>query len=399
MKNVLSVIQLNIYIKRLFEQDYVLKNVEVEGELSNFKKHSSGHIYFTLKDDKAAISSVLFRSYLSNVDENLKNGDKVVVTGSVSLYEKTGQYQIYVRKIEKSGQGDLHLLFEQLKQKLLSEGLFDSDYKREIPKYAQKIGIITSGTGAAIKDIIQVAKRRNPYIELVLYPSLVQGDEAKFNIVKGIEYFNNVNRVDVLIVGRGGGSIEDLWPFNEEMVARAIYESNIPIISAVGHETDFTIADFVSDLRVPTPSAAAEIAVYDFYEIEAQLNRLRDQLDQKIERVIDIKKDQLAYLKIRLSKTHPRVKIEEKYHLMEELRLKLNRNIRNNIDYKKSNLLILSEKLHSRSPMKRLEDGYGYLSHNGKHLLSVKSLEKGDVLDVMLLDGKIKSIVNEIEVL
>jgi exodeoxyribonuclease VII large subunit len=219
MHNILSVLQLNTYIKRIFEKDYVLKDVSVEGELSNFKKHGSGHIYFTLKDDKAQVSCVLFKSNLSGIEDELRDGSKVVVSGSVSLYEKSGQYQIYVRKIEKAGIGQLYVLFEKLKKQLEQEGLFSELSKREIPKYARKIGIITSDTGAAVRDIIQIAKRRNPYVEMVLYPSLVQGENAKFNLVRAISYFNEFEPVDTIIIGRGGGSIEDLWPFNEELVA------------------------------------------------------------------------------------------------------------------------------------------------------------------------------------
>lgn len=397
INNILSVIQLNTYIKRMFEKDYILKNVSVEGELSNFKRHSSGHIYFTLKDDKAQVSCVLFKSYLSGIEDQLHDGAKVVIKGSVSLYEKTGQFQIYVRKIEQAGIGELYVLFEKLKKQLQGEGLFDEANKREIPKFANKIGIITSGTGAAIRDIVQVAKRRNPYVELVLYPSLVQGDKAKEIIVKGIEYFNYQEEVDVLIVGRGGGSIEDLWPFNEEVVARAIFESNVPVISAVGHETDFTIADFVSDLRAPTPSAAAELAVFDYFEFNNQLVRLEQRFENHKRQLFRRETERLNQLTKRLEQKHPRHILEDKMMDLEQLRLQLLNRLRHQFDYKQSKLELLKARLNGRSPLKRLEEGYAYVSVNGKTLTSVTTLELEDEVQVYLKDGKLTTKIKGIE--
>jgi len=397
IKNVLSVIQLNIYIKRIFEKDYILKNVSVEGELSNFKRHSSGHIYFTLKDDKAGVSCVLFRSYLSGIEDQLHDGAKVVIKGSVSLYEKTGQFQIYVRKIEQAGIGELYILFEKLKKQLESEGLFAETNKRKIPKYAKKIGIITSGTGAAIRDIVQVAKRRNPYIELVLYPSLVQGGKAKDNIVKGIEYFNYTEEVDVLIVGRGGGSIEDLWPFNEEAVARAIFESNVPVISAVGHETDFTISDFVSDLRAPTPSAAAELAVFDYFEFSHQLVRLEQRFENHKRQLFRREFERLNQLAKRLEQNHPRHILEDKMMDLEQLRLQLLNRLRHQFDYKKLRFELLTERLNGHSPLKRLEEGYAYVSFKGKTLTSTKLINIDDEVQVYLKDGNLTTKIKRIE--
>ena len=316
MDNILSVFQLNTYIKRTFEQDFILKSLSVEGELSNFKAHGSGHYYFTLKDDKAQVSCVLFRSYTTGDERSLKDGTQVIVKGRVSVYEKTGQYQIYVSSIKKAGLGDLYIQFEALKKKLEQENLFDEIHKKPIPLYAERIGIITSETGAAIRDIVQVAKRRYPFVELILYPSLVQGNMAKETIVEGIQYFNAKERVDVLIIGRGGGSIEDLWPFNEERVARAIYESEIPIISAVGHETDYTISDFVSDLRAPTPSAAAELAVFDYYKFMQQMQQYDLMFNKKIYQLLIAKKENLGYLQKRLDSLHPRKKIEERLTIL-----------------------------------------------------------------------------------
>lgn len=399
MHNILSVIQLNTYIKRIFEKDYVLKDVSVEGELSNFKRHSSGHIYFTLKDDKAQVSCVLFKTYLSGIEKELHDGARVVISGSVSLYEKSGQYQIYVRKIEKAGIGDLYVLFEKLKKQLQQEGLFDEHSKLTIPKYATKIGIITSATGAAIQDIVQITKRRNPFVELVLYPSLVQGMYAKDSIVKGIRYFNIVEPVDVLIVGRGGGSIEDLWPFNEEVVARAIFDSKIPIISAVGHETDFTIADFVSDLRAPTPSAAAELAVFDYMELSTLLMGFKQRIQRNKSQMFHLKREALKNYSQRLEQKHPRKKLEDNFMHLEQLRVQLDKQIAYQIETKQHQLALLREKLEGKSPLKRLEEGYAYLTYNGKALTSVHDINKKDTVSVYLKDGKLTTKVEEIEVM
>lgn len=397
MNNVMSVIQLNTYIKRKFEQDFVLKNLSVEGELSNFKRHSSGHLYFTLKDEKAAVSCVMFRTYTGGLDRDLRDGVKVVVKGSVSLYEKTGQFQVYVRSIEKAGIGELYVLFEKLKRKLSEEGLFDESIKKTIPKYANKIGIITSSTGAAIRDIVQVAKRRNPYAELVLYPSLVQGGNAKENIVRGIEYFNAQDDVDVMIVGRGGGSIEDLWPFNEEVVARAIVDSKIPIISAVGHETDFTISDFVSDLRAPTPSAAAELAVYDYGEFNQRMNQYRQLLYQGLEYRLRLKKQELEGLKRQIEQKHPRKSLEDRMMHLDQLRLLMLSRGKRLFEMKRNHLNVLSERLKGKSPLARLEEGYAYISVGVKKVRSLEDVAIGDKLSVFVADGKLTTTIDDKE--
>nr|MDA3846550.1 exodeoxyribonuclease VII large subunit [Vallitaleaceae bacterium] len=262
-RKILHVSQVNLYIKQVFDHDYVLQNLSVQGEISNYKLHSSGHAYFTLKDADAAISCVFFKGYRINNAIELANGLKVIVKGSVSVYERDGKYQIYVKEVSDDGLGLLYQKYELLKRECEARGYFDQSIKQTIPSYAQKVGIVTSQTGAAIQDIINVAKRRNPYITLQLYPAMVQGEKAYKTIVDGINYFTQDDNVDVIIIGRGGGSIEDLWAFNEKAVVEAIFNSHIPIISAVGHETDFTLSDFAADLRAPTPSAAAELAVYD----------------------------------------------------------------------------------------------------------------------------------------
>jgi len=394
----LSVYQLNTYIKRVFEQDYVLKSVTVEGELSNFKKHSSGHIYFTLKDDKSQISCVLFKGYLTGDEHTLGDGTKVVIKGSVSVFEKTGQYQIYVYKIEKAGIGDLYVLFEKLKQSLQKEGLFDESRKKPIPKYATKIGIVTSSTGAAIRDLEEIARRRNPYVELVLYPSLVQGSSAKQDICKGIEYFNQKEPVDVIIVGRGGGSIEDLWPFNEEIVARAIAASDIPIISAVGHESDYTMSDFVADLRASTPSAAAELAVFDLIEWDRNLEGLRRRFDTYGKQLLKYKKEQLLQVTRQLKQMHPRRQLEDKRYVLDQLRQNMGVKVHHLLVNKRNGLDVMQQKLLGQSPLKPLENGYALVSINGKKITSVQQIKKDDAMKVFVSDGTIHSIVYEIEV-
>lgn len=388
MDNILSVFQLNTYIKRTFEQDFILKSVSVEGELSNFKAHGSGHYYFTLKDNKAQVSCVLFRSYTTGQERDLADGVQVIVKGRVSVYEKTGQYQIYVSSIEKAGLGNLYIQFEALKKKLEQEGLFETSHKQAIPTYAKRIGIVTSETGAAIRDIVQVSKRRYPYVELVLYPSLVQGSMAKETIVEGIEYFNTHEPVDVLIVGRGGGSIEDLWPFNEESVARAIYASRIPIISAVGHETDYTIADFVADMRAPTPSAAAELAVFDYYLAKQQLTQYQIGFKQKLARSIGENKQNLAHLHKRLDSLHPRQRLEDRLNHTEQLRVQMQKNVAYVLEQKKQKLALLHERLKGRSPLRSLDAGAAYVEVKGKRICSINELSNGDAVELYMRDGK-----------
>ena len=273
-----TVSQVNTYIKNMFVQDYALSRISVKGEVSNCKYHSSGHIYFTLKDGKGTLSAVMFASQRVGLSFRLEEGQQVIVTGSVDVYERDGKYQLYAKEIKREGKGDLFLRFQQLKEELEEMGMFSPEYKQPIPRYAKVIGVVTAPTGAAIRDIMNISARRNPYVQLVLYPALVQGEQAKYSIAEGIRTLDAVG-VDVMIVGRGGGSIEDLWAFNEEMVARAIFDCSTPVISAVGHETDVTIADYVADLRAPTPSAAAELAVFDYLqfqrEIEGYVSALR----------------------------------------------------------------------------------------------------------------------------
>ena len=398
-KKILSVANVNSYIKQLMDRDFILKNLWVQGEISNYKAHSSGHLYFTLKDGSSAISCVMFRSYVQTLESPLKNGSKVLVNGSVSVYERSGQYQIYVKQIKEDGVGKLYQAYEKLKKQLASEGLFEEEVKKPIPPYVKTVGVVTSSTGAAIRDIVQVANRRNPYVQLRLYPSLVQGPDAAVNIVKAINYFNlESDQVDVLIVGRGGGSIEDLWPFNEEIVARAIATSEIPIISAVGHETDFTIADFVADHRAPTPSAASEIAVYDYGVVMHKLGQYENQLKQWLDLQLVNKKKVLSELTLRLKHQHPRDKFERKYQYIAELEDKLNLYLKRLLTAKKQRLALVSTKLEGLSPTARLKNGYAYIS-DGQHnkIDSVKSLRVGDGFMLTLSDGQIHGTVDAIE--
>lgn len=396
-QNVLSVIQLNNYIKRMFEKDFILKNVRVEGEISNFKRHSSGHLYFTLKDDQGAISCVMFRTYTDKIIGKVQNGAKVIIHGTVSVYEKTGQYQIYVHEMEVAGLGRLYILYEDLKEKLEKEGLFLASRKKEIPKKPKKVGIITSSTGAAIRDIEQVSKRRNPYIELVLYPALVQGEYAKDDIVKGIEYFHEKEDVDVLIVGRGGGSIEDLWPFNEEIVARKIATSKIPIISAVGHETDFTIADFVADLRAPTPSAAAELAVHNIFEDKVVLDKIAKNLTRAITYKIEQRKEKLSYLLQHIESKYPGYILDQKMHQLLDADERLYQVFYRQLAYKKQHIQVMEERLLLRSPKHKIKNGYGYLMQNGKSLTSIKEIKKEMKIDIYVQDGCIHTKVEDFE--
>ncbi|MBR1470090.1 MAG: exodeoxyribonuclease VII large subunit [Lachnospiraceae bacterium] len=308
-KNIYSVSQVNSYIKNMFAQDYLMKNISVRGEVSGLKAHSSGHIYFNLKDEKALIPCVMFRSHAALLRFRMKEGMQVVANGEVGVYERDGKYQLYVRALEEEGKGNLAEEFERLKKRLEEMGLFAAEYKKPIPFYAKTIGVVTAPTGSVIHDIINVTTRRNPYVQLILCPAAVQGEGAKESIVRGIRQLEQYG-VDVIIVGRGGGSIEDLWAFNEEEVAQAIFECTIPVISAVGHETDFTIADFVADLRAPTPSAAAELAVRDVHELEERMENFRRKLQYSIDAVHKNYVYRLDGYRNRLEKNSPRMQLD-----------------------------------------------------------------------------------------
>jgi len=308
-KKIYSVSDVNGYLKRVIDGDVFLDNISIKGEVSNYKDHYSGHIYFSIKesingkDVKSVLPCVMFRSYRGNIDKPFKDGDKVVCTGKIAVYERDGKYQLYVKRVEAEGKGDLHKEFLLLKNRLEEMGMFSDIYKKPIPKYAKCIGVCTASTGAVINDIRNVAFRRNPYVKIVLYPCKVQGDGAADSVIKGIEYLNTMDEVDTIIIGRGGGSIEDLWCFNEEKLAGAIFASEKPVISAVGHEVDFTIADFVADMRAPTPSAAAELAVFDYNEFENNILKLNRDLNTAITSKINMNKRKVAELEKRLEKS------------------------------------------------------------------------------------------------
>ena len=322
-KNVYSVRQVNAYIKNMFVQDFMLNRIYVKGEVSNCKYHTSGHIYFSLKDESGAIACVMFAGERrTGLTFRMQEGQKVIVLGSVSVYERDGRYQLYAREILPDGEGDLYRRYEQLKRELEEMGMFSAEYKQPIPFYNRKIGIVTAPTGAAIRDIMNISRRRNPYVQLILYPALVQGEQAAESIVKGIQTLDAYG-VDVMIVGRGGGSIEDLWAFNEEIVARAIFECRTPVISAVGHETDTTIADYVADLRAPTPSAAAELAVVDYRQLVESVRIFKNQLADRVEQKIVRNRDRARYLQARLLQASPQYQLREKRQYAADLNDKM----------------------------------------------------------------------------
>lgn len=395
-KNIYSVGQINNYIKNMFSQDFMLRNISVKGEISNCKYHTSGHIYFTIKDAAGTISAIMFAGSRRGLGFTMKEGDKVIVTGSVEVYEKTGSYQLYARQIELDGAGNLYLQFEKLKNELEEMGYFAEEYKIPIPKYARRIGIVTAPTGAAIQDIRNISKRRNPYVELILYPALVQGDGAAQSIVNGIYALEQIG-VDIIIVGRGGGSIEDLWAFNEKIVADAIFNCRIPTISAVGHETDWTIADFVADMRAPTPSAAAELAVFDYRQVQDKLYEYNRRMQNSLYNKLELSRQKLNSYKLKLDYLSPEHRLNENWRRLMEYEEKLKLRIDMIIKEKKHMLELYAGRLEACSPVKKLGQGYAYVEdYNGKSLRSVEGVEKNQDITIYLLDGKIKTVVSEV---
>ena len=396
-KNIYPVGQVNKYIKNMFAQDFMLHLISIKGEVSNCKYHTSGHIYFTLKDKAGAMSAVMFAGNAKNMTFRMKDGDQVVVTGSVEVYEKMGTYQIYARQIELDGEGNLYLRFEQLKKELEEMGMFAAEYKRPIPKYAGKIGVVTAQTGAAIQDIRNISGRRNPYVQLILYPALVQGEGAAQSIVNGIHALDLMG-LDIIIVGRGGGSIEDLWAFNEEIVARAIFECNTPVISAVGHETDWTIADFVSDRREPTPSAAAELAVFDYRQMIDQLSNIKKRMDSNLSGKIEFYRERLSHIKTRVSYLSPANRLNENRKRLADLEERLLLLMQQQIKDKRQKLIMLSTRLDADSPVKKLSQGYAYVSkEDGRNIHSAADITCGDNIDIYLIDGRAKAVISEVD--
>jgi len=396
MNNVYTVSQVNTYIKNMFAQDFALSKVYIKGEVSNCKYHMSGHIYFTLKDKGGVIPCVMFAGNRKGLTFKLEEGQNVIALGSVSIYERDGRYQLYAKEIILEGAGDLYKKFEQLKEELASMGMFDAMYKKPIPKYALKIGICTASTGAAIQDIINISTRRNPYVQLYLYPSLVQGDAAAEDIVNGIRCLDSME-LDVIIVGRGGGSIEDLWAFNEEIVARAIFNCNTPIISAVGHETDTTIADYVSDLRAPTPSAAAELAVFDYKEFADRLQQIYANIERRLVTKLELKKMQLKRFEDKLMYLSPSNQIMMKRQYASDLFTRMERAIDSKLRDRKHQLSYLAEKLNGNSPLKRISNGFAYVTDDSNNQVkTVSQLNKGDTVCLTLKDGTAKATVDDV---
>lgn len=397
MASIYTVSQANDYIANMFAQDYMLKRIQVSGEVSNCKYHPSGHIYFTLKDSGGTLSAVMFRSNAAGLSFVIQNGDKLVVSGSIEVYKAGGSYSLHVAKVEKQGQGDLYEKYLKLKKELEEMGFFADEYKQPLPRYAQRIGIVTAKTGAAIKDIINISKRRNPYVQLILYPAVVQGERAVPSIIKGIKMLDSMN-LDVIIVGRGGGSIEDLWAFNDENVARAIFAARTPIISAVGHETDFTIADFVADLRAPTPSAAAELATTDISKLENDLNNYIFRLRNGIYQKRDSLKSELKELSLRMELKSPSRRTNEINARLKELKLNMRYIIKNKYAESRHSFELLVQRLDALSPIRHISNGYAYISDiKGSKIGSIKDINVGDSINIRLSDGAAIADIKEID--
>ncbi len=417
MAGVYSVTQVNSYIKNMFTEDFLLRRISVKGEVSNCKYHTSGHIYFTLKDSGGTLSAVMFAGQRRGLKFRMAEGQQVVVKGTVDVYERDGKYQLYASEIELSGRGDLYVQYEKLLRELEEMGMFAAQYKRPIPRYAKTVGIVTAPTGAAIRDIMNISRRRNPYVQLVLYPALVQGEGAKESIVRGIKTLDAMG-LDVLIVGRGGGSIEDLWAFNEEAVARAIFSCNTPVISAVGHETDVTIADYVADLRAPTPSAAAELAVFDYVRFQADLLARRQKLLREMGFFLDQVKGRQKQAELKIKLHHPRHVIHEKRQRLADLEDVLNRRftglieedrrktesrkewlsavMNQRMEQDKKRLALISGKMWGLSPLKKLSQGYGFVTdRDGNRVESVKQTPPGCEIAVQVADGRLRARVEE----
>lgn len=417
MAGVYSVTQVNSYIKNMFTQDFLLRRISVKGEVSNCKYHTSGHIYFTLKDSGGTLSAVMFAGQRRGLKFRMAEGQQVIVKGTVDVYERDGKYQLYASEIELSGRGDLYVKYEKLLRELEEMGMFAAQYKRPIPRYAKTVGVVTAPTGAAIRDIINISRRRNPYVQLILYPALVQGEGAKDSIVRGIKTLDAMG-LDILIVGRGGGSIEDLWAFNEEVVARAIFSCNTPVISAVGHETDVTIADYVADLRAPTPSAAAELAVFDYVQFQADLLARRQKLLREMGFFLDQVKGRQKQAELKIKLHYPQHVIHERRQRLADLEDTLNLRITDLIkedrrktesrkewlaaamnqrmEQDKKRLALISGKMWGLSPLKKLSQGYGFVTdRDGNRVESVKQTPPGCEIAVQVADGRLRALVEE----
>jgi exodeoxyribonuclease VII large subunit len=379
----------------MFTQDYALNKIYIKGEVSNCKYHSTGHIYFTLKDETGTLACVMFAGQRSGLAFQMKEGQRVIALGSVNVYERDGKYQLYAKEIILDGAGLLYQKFEELKKELEEMGMFAKEYKQPIPRFARKIGIVTAPTGAAVRDIMNISLRRNPYIQLILYPALVQGEGAANSIVKGIQVLDRAC-VDVIIVGRGGGSIEDLWAFNEEVVARAIFDCQTPIISAVGHETDITIADFVADMRAPTPSAAAELAVFEYDALIDQMMYYKRNLDVCFKSKLNDYKNKIERLKLKLDLLSPSNQIREKRQMTMDMENRLRTAMVHIIESKRYELKIYIEKMNGLSPINKLNQGYAYVADNkGNTVNDINKVNQGDKLKINIANGVILAEVTE----
>lgn len=397
MQKVYSVGQINTYIRNMFTQDFVLNRVSVRGEISNLKYHTSGHIYFTLKDASAAIACVMFAGARGGLAFRMSNGQQVIVDGAVNVYERDGKYQLYATKIRQDGAGELYEKFLELKEELEEMGMFAPEYKQPIPKFVRRLGVVTALTGAAIRDIINIATRRNPGIRIILYPAKVQGEGAAESVAAGLAALDTLG-VDVIIVGRGGGSIEDLWAFNEETVARAIFSCHTPVISAVGHETDTTIADFVADLRAPTPSAAAELAVADVTAWLQALDEDALQLQRIMQRMIKDARSRLRECELRMRYEKPQQRLMQQKQRLDEYEERLRRAMQSLLEQTRHQLALSEERLRRLSPYEKLESGYGcILTEDGRRIRSVSQVAPGEVVQIYLADGRMTARIQEVK--
>ena len=397
MKNAYSVGQVNRYVKNMFTQDFFLQKIYVKGEVSNCKYHTSGHIYFSLKDETGTLSCVMFAGHRRGLAFSMKDGDKVIVGGSVDVYERDGRYQLYAKEITLEGAGALYERYLALKQELEEMGMFAAEYKQPIPKFVRRLGVVTAPTGAAVQDIRNISYRRNPYLQIILYPALVQGTGAAESIVKGIRMLDGLN-VDVIIVGRGGGSIEDLWAFNEEIVARAIFECRTPVISAVGHETDFTIADFVADLRAPTPSAAAELAVDDYRSVVESVSAYRQRMYRAMSTRLDFYRSRLANFSTKFGYLSPEYRLREQRQRLADAESSLQNAMEGKLTENRHRLSLYVERFTGLSPLRKLNQGFSYVADQEKRTLtSVKQVKNGDTIYISVTDGTIEAKVNSIK--
>lgn len=397
MQNVYTVKQVNAYIKNMFTQDYMLGRIYVKGEVSNCKYHTSGHIYFSLKDESGTIACVMFAGQRGGLSFRMGEGQQVIVMGAVNVYERSGSYQLYAKEIRLDGEGVLYEKFQMLKRELEEMGMFALEYKKPIPAYAQRIGVVTAPTGAAVRDIMNITRRRNPYVQLILYPAKVQGEGAKESIVRGIRMLQQAE-VDVMIVGRGGGSIEDLWAFNEEEVARAIFDCPVPVISAVGHETDTTIADYVADLRAPTPSAAAELAVYDYGKLSGELAEAKVRLSRLMRQKIQLERLQMREYQTKLKYLHPEYKLREQQQRLSDMEDRLRAVMQGKLTDARHRLAVYVEMMKGLSPVGKLNQGYSYVQGtSGRAVKSIRDIKADDRLSIYVTDGIIHAVVDEVK--